>query len=342
MKIAHSNLLLTSTRSFMKREEKRESLRVWIDPKDVGVAGDRVTLSQKMSPCIVAEGRCVEETEAELKHSLRTTLEVLLVEVLSGREVKLLDLSVFERNQGPVAGVPPEAMEENRPQEEREGWGIDYSQHGSIREKEAVFFSAAGMIRTQDGKEMEFSLRLDMGREFVSHHNLNIRAGDALLMDPLVINFDGKASELSDMTFSFDLDADGIKEDIPMITPGRGFLSLDLNHDGIINHGHELFGPRTGDGFEELSAHDRDENHWIDENDPIYDHLLLWTMDGQGTPSLSSLRDKGIGAVYIGNLSSPFDLKGSGNELMGQIRKSGIYLKENGTPGTIQQLDLVV
>jgi hypothetical protein len=326
----------------MKREEERENLRVWIDPKDLGASDDKVTISQKVSPCIGLKDRCFEEIEDDLRDALITTLEALLVEVLSGRKVKLMDLSVFEQDQVTVDDVPKKTMEENRPQEEREGWGIEYSQNRSIHEKEAVSFQAAGMIRSRDGKEMDFSLRLDMGREFVSHHNLNIRAGDALLMDPLVINFDGKASELSDMAFSFDLDSDGIKEDIPMITPGRGFLSLDLNHDGIINHGNELFGPQTGDGFNELSAYDRDANHWIDENDQIYDQLLVWTMDGQGMPSLSSLRDRGIGAIYLGNLSSGFDLKGPGNDLMGQIRKTGIYLKENETPGTIQQLDLVV
>ena len=67
--------------------------------------------------------------------------------------------------------------------------------------------------------------------------------------------------------FSFDLDSDGVKEDIPMIRPGSGFLALDLNKDGIINNGNELFGPHTGDGFVELSSYDKDTNNWIDEND---------------------------------------------------------------------------
>jgi hypothetical protein len=48
------------------------------------------------------------------------------------------------------------------------------------------------------------------------------------LIDPFVVNFDGRASELSNMNFSFDLDSDGVKEDVPMIRPGSGFLALDL------------------------------------------------------------------------------------------------------------------
>jgi hypothetical protein len=57
---------------------------------------------------------------------------------------------------------------------------------------------------------------------------INLIAGDAVLMDPFVVNFDGRASELSNMNFSFDIDSDGVKEDVPMIRPGSGFLALDL------------------------------------------------------------------------------------------------------------------
>jgi hypothetical protein len=33
-------------------------------------------------------------------------------------------------------------------------------------------------------------------------------------------------------------------------------------------------------------------------------------------------------------------VKTEGNELLGQIRSSGIFLQEDGTAGTIQQIDL--
>ena len=57
---------------------------------------------------------------------------------------------------------------------------------------------------------------------------------------------------------------------------------------------------------------------------------------------MNSLKDKGVGAIYLGNLSSNFDLRGNSNELKGQISNTGVFLQENGIPGTIQQLDLVV
>ena len=339
MKIASSNVLLASTRNFIEKDEEQENLRVWVDSKDPGSKEDRITISAKAKSYLADTNDRVAE-EAELSPSHQITLEALLVEVMSGREVTILDASSLKKDS--VDGPQPPTETDLQDAETREGWGVAYSHESSRYESESVSLAGAGVIQTADGKDIEFSLRLEMSREFISHHHLDLRAGDATLMDPLVLNFDGKASELSDLTFSFDLDADGVAEDVPMIRPGSGFLALDLNKDGIINDGKELFGPRTGEGFAELTSYDEDANNWIDENDAVYEQLSLWTIDEKGGSSLESLREKEIGALYLGNLSSRFDLKGAGNELQGQIKKTGLFLYENGSPGIIQELDLVV
>ena len=89
-------------------------------------------------------------------------------------------------------------------------------------------------------------------------------------VDPLVVNFDGTAAQLSDAKFSFDLQRDGQNETLPTLGSGSGFLALDLNGDGKINDGGERFGPRSGDEFADLAQYDGDGNPWIDEADPIY------------------------------------------------------------------------
>jgi hypothetical protein len=48
----------------------------------------------------------------------------------------------------------------------------------------------------------------------------------------LAVQISYKASGLGNMKFTFNLDS--VKEDLPMIRPGSGFLALDLNNDGII------------------------------------------------------------------------------------------------------------
>ena len=85
---------------------------------------------------------------------------------------------------------------------------------------------------------------------------------------------------------------------------------------------------------------DDDRNGWIDESDAAFDRLQVWTRDGAGTDRLQSLGEAGVGAIGLGNIATPFDIKNNANQLLGQIRSSGIVLQENGAAGTIQQIDL--
>ena len=140
--------------------------------------------------------------------------------------------------------------------------------------------------------------------------------------------------------FAFDLNADGQSEQINFVGPGSGFLVFDRNRDGKINDGRELFGPQTNDGFQELSALDSDGNGWIDENDPAFAELQVWTRDADGSDQLRSLASLGVGAIGLNNVATPFALKTESNRTLGEIRNSGIFLLESGTTGTIQQIDL--
>ncbi|MBV5349781.1 hypothetical protein JZU71_01050, partial [bacterium] len=140
--------------------------------------------------------------------------------------------------------------------------------------------------------------------------------------DPLVINFGGKTAELSGKCFSFDLDVDGRNELINALGSTSGYLAIDRNGDGAINDGSELFGSRTGDGFAELSELDSDGNHWLDEADVAYDKLLVWKKDGSGMDSLNTLRETGVGALYLGSVETPFALTDDENKLLANVNVS--------------------
>ncbi|MEX1030154.1 MAG: hypothetical protein WDZ91_08950 [Paenibacillaceae bacterium] len=88
-----------------------------------------------------------------------------------------------------------------------------------------------------------------MTRSFTSETNLNIRTGDAL-KDPLVLNFGNTNVALTATKYAFDLDSDGQEDQISFANNQSGFLALDLNEDGMINNGSELFGALTGDGYD--------------------------------------------------------------------------------------------
>lgn len=209
-------------------------------------------------------------------------------------------------------------------------------------EQENTLFSSVGTVRTADGREINFNVNLAMSRSFTQAYKQELNLGALQkTCDPLVINFDTDTVSLSDQKFLFDIDGDGKEDNVSMLDAGSGYLALDKNGDGVINDGNELFGPQSGNGFQDLSAYDEDGNGWIDENDSIWSKLKIWCKNPDGTDSLYTLGEKGVGAICLQNSATDFSLKGSGGQDNGYIRSTGIFLYENGNVGTVQHLDLV-
>ena len=210
-------------------------------------------------------------------------------------------------------------------------------------EEENTTFSTQGTVKTADGRELSFNLEFGMSRRFEEYYEENYISSIQTFRDPLVINLDTNIAQVSDQKFYFDLDCDGKEEEISSLQAGSGFLALDLNGDGRINDGSELFGTKSGDGFSDLAKYDADGNGWIDEADPIWDKLLIWTKDENGKDQLYHLSDKGVGAIGLGRVGTQFSLNSAkNNETNAMIRKTGIFLYENGTVSTIQHLDMAV
>ncbi len=216
-----------------------------------------------------------------------------------------------------------------------------YSMSG---EAESTTFSTTGLVQTEDGRSINFSLDLEMSRSFVEATHVISESTEKIYCDPLVINVGSDFTNISDKKFVFDLNNDGNEENISMLGSGSGFLALDANEDGKINNGSELFGAKTGDGFGELSQYDEDENGWIDENDDIFNKLKVWMKNDDGTDSLISLKDADVGAIYTGSVSTEFSVNSlENNENKAAIRSSGIFLKESdANTGTIQHVDFAI
>lgn len=206
-------------------------------------------------------------------------------------------------------------------------------------ESQETHFNADGMVKTADGRQIDFNFEMNLAREFFHESSVEYRENGYYLIDPLIINFDASLPQLAETYFSFDLDVDGTQDLLPSLAPGSGLLSFDKNHDGIINDGSELFGPATGDGFGELSQYDQDQNFWIDENDEIFDELTIWENDENGEMHLTKIKDAGIGAIYLVDTETPFDIRDENNHLQARIKSSGIALNEDGGVSSIQEID---
>lgn len=206
----------------------------------------------------------------------------------------------------------------------------------SIYESEKTSVCGEGKIKTCDGREIAFNYALNLEREFQSLKTTN-ESGAVALRDPLILSFEGKSCELTDTSFCFDLYADGQMQKIPGLGASSAFLVFDRNGNGKADDGSELFGVTSGNGFADLGEFDSDQNGWIDEADPIWGQLALWSGD-----RFSSLASHGVGALCLTATEAPFALKSETNQLLGQIRSAGIYLTESGEVGQLQQVDLAV
>ena len=357
MKIASGAVSLASTHALQEEYEKKESLRFWVgnerpvfdgeeEPSGVQV---RISPESRQLQQAAAQSSVAGASGAEQQPEISSSPEDpklkamrLILEALTGRKIRISSFEAFSsENIAPYPGTDQGANSADLPVA-RQGWGLEYDFVETVNEQESMIFSARGQVVTADGQTIDFQLQLAMQREFAATNSVQIRAGDALLIDPLVINFNGKAAELSNMRFAFDLDGDGDMEQIPGLAPGSGFLAFDRNHDGRINNGLELFGPATGRGFSELARLDSDGNGWLDENDPLYAELRIWMRDEVGKESLTSLAEKGVGAIFLDPVKTDFILKNSKNDLLGELRESSIFLAENGAVGTVQEIDLAV
>ena len=218
--------------------------------------------------------------------------------------------------------------------------GFGFTQKSYYEEQEEVAFRARGIVKTSNGRKIDFGMQIQMSREFREYSEERLELKSLNLCDPLVINLDLPVAKLEDQSFYFDLDADGELDNISNLSAGSGYLALDKNKDGIINDGSELFGTQSGNGFADLAKYDQDGNGWIDENDEIWDRLKIWTKDENGKDVLYRLAEKGVGAICLRNVSTDFTMKESQGLTTGVIRNTGIFLFENGNVGTIQHVDL--
>lgn len=210
--------------------------------------------------------------------------------------------------------------------------------HTSV-EQDFMSFRTEGNITTEDGRNIAFSMGLDMERTTVRYQSVDF-SSMVRFTDPIVLNFESEQEVLSSsFDFLFDLDCDGETELLPGLSSGKGFLALDINGDKTINNGQELFGPVTGSGLSELSWYDSDNNNWIDENDAVFHELLVWFNVGGKEERLVSLIDAGVGAISLQHLDTEFVLKGQEGQVLGQVAASSVFLTEDGQVRSLQEID---
>ncbi len=336
MKIESSSVNMQSSSSFVQEEHSLSRLQVFSNLASKKLPERNHTINMDNFEKLKAIYNSEDNLSLEDKMKKRI-IELLLQQILQGKkQVKLHPQNELLK-----------LKESTNPYNESlktQNWGFTFESTQEYYQKSSIEFSTQASIKTNNG-EFNIDINLSFTQEFYERHSTKISAG-AAFQDPLIMNYNsdiGTFNSISkNMSFEFDLNGDGKNETIPELINGSGFLALDKNKNGTIDDGSELFGPTTGDGFEELRAYDEDGNNWIDENDSIYSDLLVWEKDSQGNQSLITLGQAGIGAIYLAGINTDFNYTSGYNNIQANMKEASFFLKENGEAGMITSVDFAV
>ncbi|MCU7806249.1 MAG: hypothetical protein KZQ73_00020 [Candidatus Thiodiazotropha sp. (ex Semelilucina semeliformis)] len=165
---------------------------------------------------------------------------------------------------------------------------------------------------------------------------------------PVVLDLDGDGLETTAIqdwdTVRFDHNNDGIKTATGWVMPDDGLLVRDINGNGVIDSGRELFGDNTllsngelaQDGFMALSDLDANGDARIDAQDAQFADLKIWqdiNQDGVSQSNeLHSLSDLGIESISTNAQAVNQNLNGN------TLTALGAYTKTDGTQGVAGDL----
>ncbi|MCA1522853.1 hypothetical protein I6F14_33510, partial [Bradyrhizobium sp. IC3069] len=157
--------------------------------------------------------------------------------------------------------------------------------------------------------------------------------------DPIILDLGGDGIQLTSLTDSnvnFDYAGDGFAERTGWVSPNDGILAMDLNGNGKIDNGLELFGSPTQDGFAILEKLDTNGDGVIDALDADFGKLLIWRDLNQNGVSdageLQSLAQAGISSISL--QTQKLDGTNAGNGL----GYGATFTRTDATIGTAQTI----
>lgn len=287
---------------------------------------EEIRISSSIPPSAQTEDVSEEAADPLEGIDPKYRIMALLLEALTGEKITQATFRA-------AAQLPP-AASSNSPVSASPIFEYRYQ----MEEHSRMDFSAEGSVRLEDGTLRTFSLSIRWEQHF--SESLSLRMQDGKVMtDPLVISFDG-AQPLSSNAFAFNLSGkEG--ESLPYLSGNAGYLARDLDSDGAITSGRELFGPQSGKGFMELSALDGDKNGWIDSGDAAYKQLRVWIVTEQ-SDTLLTLEQAGIGAISLQTAALDYTAKSDADTPIAHYKKASVALGETEGVYGVYEVDIAV
>ncbi|MBQ4283496.1 MAG: hypothetical protein IJB96_06185, partial [Lachnospira sp.] len=196
-------------------------------------------------------------------------------------------------------------------------------------------------VPSDDGDPSAFRSKYtgDMG----DAESAQVRRVDPLIFD---LNNDGIFSTTVEDGVHFDYEADGFKEKTAWMSEGDGMLVRDINGNGTIDNGSELFGDQTllsnGDvatnGIDALTDLDSNNDSVINADDEFFSELRVWTdtnRDGiSQADELHTLAELGIKEISLTN-DGTHETDANNNVVSGMLYAT----YENGETVDVAELD---
>ena len=167
----------------------------------------------------------------------------------------------------------------------------------------------------------------------------------ATVADPIVLDLGQHGLSFTSLTHGvqFDINADGLLDQVAWTAGTDGILTYDIDNSGTIENGTEVFTPhfaggQYADGLAALASLDSNQDGLIDASDAAFDKLAVWqdtNHDGiSDTAELSSLTDFGITTINL-------DATAANGNIDGQaLQTQGSFAYADGTTGTFVEVAL--
>ena len=175
---------------------------------------------------------------------------------------------------------------------------LQYDYYASSYQYRSISFSAQGVLKTKDGQEINFSMELSVSQEFYSERQVRFRSSDGMSLEPLVVDFQSNAVDLTQTHFSFALDIGGRSDQVALVNDDSAAPQIPGEKNMPDSVGNSAFVRGGGRRHE-------DRHRVRDHGDAVYDKLRLWLRHSGGGEQLLALGHKGLGAVYVGHLQPP-------------------------------------
>ena len=182
-----------------------------------------------------------------------------------------------------------------------------------------LLFISFSFLWIQDEDNADILLYLDRLMPAQSNQPSKIQAEPKKQPSTLVLDLEGLGIHLVALNETgsvyWDINENGFANASGWIGEGTGLLAIDLNGDGIINNHSELFGSLTEDGFSALAQYDLNQDGIIDEQDAVWDQLLVWVdknSDGYSqADELYSMNDLGITSINLNYTLVNYEIAGN-------------------------------